>query len=169
MKVIKRYSNRKLYDTEAGAYITLDGLREMIRQGEDIQVIDYVTGADLTTLTMLQILFDQEKQVGNLLPGSVLSQIIRNGSRRMDNLREGLRAFVDPNRHAEEEFHRRLKRLVEGGQLSEADRQRLEKLFMQPQIRQVEPDPDEEPASPDDLQELMTKLEELQKKLSSLS
>ena len=68
MTMIKRYPNRKLYDTEAKQYITLSGIAELIRQGGDIQVSDYATGEDLTALTLSQIIFEQEKKQSGFLP-----------------------------------------------------------------------------------------------------
>jgi polyhydroxyalkanoate synthesis repressor PhaR len=56
MPLIKRYPNRKLYDTEAKSYITLEGVAALIRNGEDVQVIDHESGEDLTTLTLTQII-----------------------------------------------------------------------------------------------------------------
>jgi polyhydroxyalkanoate synthesis repressor PhaR len=57
MPLIKRYANRKLYDTQAGQYVTLEELAEFIRRGEDITVRDHATGRDLTSLTLMQVLF----------------------------------------------------------------------------------------------------------------
>ncbi len=56
MIIIKRYSNRKLYNTETKQYITLEGLGALIQQGQEIQVIDHISGDDLTALTLIQII-----------------------------------------------------------------------------------------------------------------
>ncbi|MCB0161660.1 MAG: polyhydroxyalkanoate synthesis regulator DNA-binding domain-containing protein, partial [Caldilineaceae bacterium] len=77
MPVIKRYPNRKLYDTEAKTYVTLDEITEMIRAGRDVQVIDHETGDDLTTLTLSQIILEQEKKSAGFLPRSLLTSLIR--------------------------------------------------------------------------------------------
>ena len=58
MPVIKRYSNRKLYDTDAKHYVTLEDLANFVRKGEDVQVVDYTTGDDLTSMTLLQVIFE---------------------------------------------------------------------------------------------------------------
>ena len=60
--IIKRYPNRKLYDTEAKQYITLEGIASVIRSGQEVQVIDHVTWEDLTALTLSQIILEQEKR-----------------------------------------------------------------------------------------------------------
>lgn len=90
MPVIKRYPNRKLYDTEAKTYVTLDEITEMIRAGRDVQVIDHETGDDLTTLTLSQIILEQEKKSAGFLPRSLLTSLIRTGG---DTLEQVLRTF----------------------------------------------------------------------------
>ncbi len=62
MVVIKRYPNRKLYDTIAKQYITLDGVAELVRQGSEIKVVDHASGEDLTAFTLTQIILEQEKK-----------------------------------------------------------------------------------------------------------
>lgn len=62
MPTIKRYPNRKLYDTEAKRYVTLEQITQQIQQGHEVQVIDYETGEDLTNVTFSQIIFEQEKR-----------------------------------------------------------------------------------------------------------
>lgn len=62
MRIIKRYSNRKLYDTTERHYVTLADVAGFVRKGEDIQVTDYVTSADLTAQTLAQIIFEEEKR-----------------------------------------------------------------------------------------------------------
>jgi polyhydroxyalkanoate synthesis repressor PhaR len=154
MKVIKRYSNRKLYDTQAGCYVTLDDLGDMIRSGQEIQVIDHANGTDLTTLTMLQILFEQEKQLGGM-PQVMLKRLIQSGSQRLGFLRNGLRAFLDPAQSAEDEMRRRLQILVQKGMIQEDERERLENLFFARDFHQPAPVQEEEPASPADVEALL--------------
>lgn len=77
--VIKRYQNRKLYDTLNSTYVTLDDIGNMIRQGEDVKVIDNKSKEDLTSITLTQIIFEEEKKNKSLLPLSALKKIIRDG------------------------------------------------------------------------------------------
>ncbi len=77
-RIIRRYSNRKLYDTQDSHYVTLTKVAELVRNGEDIQVIDHVGKRDLTTSTMAQIIFEEEKRSPRL-PVEELRRIIRNG------------------------------------------------------------------------------------------
>jgi len=78
MLVIKKYSNRRLYDTAESGYITLEELADKIRQGTDVQVVDAKTGADLTQPTLAQIILDS-RGAAKLLPSSLLTQLIRMG------------------------------------------------------------------------------------------
>ena len=74
MPLIKRYPNRKLYDTEAKTYVTLDQLTVLIQHGADVQVIDHETGEDLTNLTLTQIILEQEKKRAGFLPRQLIDR-----------------------------------------------------------------------------------------------
>jgi polyhydroxyalkanoate synthesis repressor PhaR len=76
MVVIKKYSNRRLYDTRKSGYITLEELAESIREGTDVKVVDAKTGEDLTQPTLAQIILDS-RGAAKLLPVELLTQLIR--------------------------------------------------------------------------------------------
>jgi polyhydroxyalkanoate synthesis repressor PhaR len=78
-KVIKRYQNRKLYDTEASCYVTLDEIAEMIQQGEEVTVVDNRNQKDITAMTLTQIIFEKQKRSENPVPISTLRHIIQHG------------------------------------------------------------------------------------------
>ena len=78
VRTIKRYSNRKLYDTHDSHYVTLQQIAGLIRNGDEIRVIDKTTQQDLTAATMAQIIFEEEKQRPKL-PVEELRRIIRSG------------------------------------------------------------------------------------------
>jgi len=75
-KIIKRYTNRKLYDTVESRYVTLDEIAEMIKQGSEVKIVDNKTKEDLTSVTLAQIIFEEEKKK-NQMPLAVLREIIR--------------------------------------------------------------------------------------------
>ncbi|MXQ11370.1 polyhydroxyalkanoate synthesis repressor PhaR [Microvirga makkahensis] len=76
--IIKKYANRRLYHTGTSAYVTLEDLAGMVRQGEDFVVYDAKSGEDITRTVLAQIIFEQENKEGqNLLPVTVLRQLIR--------------------------------------------------------------------------------------------
>ena len=78
-KVIKRYANRKLYDTEKSCYVTLDEIARMIKEGVDVKVVDNQTKEDLTSITLAQILFEEEKKKKSVLPLHTLVGLVRSG------------------------------------------------------------------------------------------
>ena len=73
---IKKYANRRLYDTESSAYITLDRLATMIREGRDFEVVDAKTGDDITHQVLTQIIVEEESHGGTMLPVNFLRQLI---------------------------------------------------------------------------------------------
>ena len=73
---IKKYANRRLYDTESSAYITLDRLAAMIREGRDFEVVDAKTGDDITHQVLTQIIVEEEARGGTMLPVNFLRQLI---------------------------------------------------------------------------------------------
>jgi polyhydroxyalkanoate synthesis repressor PhaR len=75
--VIKKYANRRLYNTAASTYVTLDHLSEMVREGVDFIVLDAKTGEDITRSVLTQIIFEQESRGQNLLPVQFLRRLIR--------------------------------------------------------------------------------------------
>ena len=75
---IKKYANRRLYNTGTSAYVTLEDLAEMVKKGEDFQVFDAKTGEEITRSVLTQIIFEQEGKVGQaMLPVAFLRQLIR--------------------------------------------------------------------------------------------
>lgn len=76
-KVIKRYTNRKLYDTVESRYVTLDEIAEMVKVGVEVRIVDNKSKEDLTSVTLAQIIFEEEKKK-NRMPLSVLREIIRH-------------------------------------------------------------------------------------------
>ena len=115
MRLIKRYSNRKLYDTTTRTYITLDGLATLVADGAEIKVLDNDTDEDLTTIILSQLLLERERSHRSL-PSSVLSGLLRSGLSRLTNpMSGGLVNFL------EHEIERNLKFWVEVGQGGEEE------------------------------------------------
>ena len=74
--IIKKYANRRLYDTESSSYITLERLAEMVRQKRQFKVVDAKTGEDLTRGVLTQIIMDEEARGATMLPVNFLRQLI---------------------------------------------------------------------------------------------
>jgi polyhydroxyalkanoate synthesis repressor PhaR len=79
VKIIKRYQNRKLYDTHESSYVTLDEIAKMIKAGEDLRVIDNKTKNDITASTLTQLLYESEKKAKTQPAVELLKEIIRHG------------------------------------------------------------------------------------------
>ena len=76
-RTIKKYANRRLYDTEASRHVTLDGIRQLVASGEDVVVIDDTTGQDITRNILLQVISEQEQGGRPILSAAMLKHIIR--------------------------------------------------------------------------------------------
>src|SRR6185295_19961695 len=85
-RIIKRYANRKLYDTQHSRYVTLDQISEMIRAGDDVKIVDNKTKEDLTSVTLAQIIFEEEKKQKSFLPLQAMRNIIQSGGERIEEL-----------------------------------------------------------------------------------
>ncbi len=81
-RIVKRYANRKLYDTQRSRYVTLEQIADMIRSGEDVKIVDNNSKEDLTAITLTQIIFEEEKKQ-SFLPLSALRNIIQSGASNM--------------------------------------------------------------------------------------
>ncbi len=153
MPVIKRYPNRKLYDTESKRYITLEGIAEMIREGREVTIIDHTTEEDLTAVTLTQIIFEQEKKEGGFLPKAVLTGLVRTGGDTLNTLRRGLSVPLDLVKQVDNEIERRLQELISKGELAKEEGLRLrDKLLSFSGQDTDEPDLDER-----DLQTFLSK------------
>lgn len=94
-RTIKRYGNRKLYDVEASAYVSLDDIAGLIRRGETVVVLDNVTGDDITAQTLTQIVLEEGKRGRGMLPTELLHDVLRRGGRVIDTRVEAIRHGVD--------------------------------------------------------------------------
>lgn len=132
MPVIKRYPNRKLYDTEAKRYITLNEIAALIRAGEEVMVTDHATDEDLTAVVLTQIIFEQEKAQRGFLPKAVLTNLVRAGGDTLGTLRRGLSLPLDLWRHVDEEIDRRVQTLISKGELAKEEGQKLREKLLSP-------------------------------------
>ena len=102
-RIIKRYSNRKLYDTKGSSYVTLLQIAEMIREGEDVQIIDNATKEDKTDVTLALIISEELRTKPRGIPLSTLKALIRNkGERILTQLREGPIGKLMPMKEGED-------------------------------------------------------------------
>ena len=85
-RVIKRYANRKLYDTQRSRYVTLDQIADLIRDGQDVKIIDNNSKEDLTSITLAQIILEQEKKQQAFLPLATMKNIIQSGGASLQEI-----------------------------------------------------------------------------------
>ena len=108
---IRKYSNRRLYDTSASRYVTLTNVEQMIRQGNEIRVVDAQTGDDLTRSVMLQIICESKSQQ-ELLPVSFLRQIIQASGK---TVRSSIQDFLSLGLQAQKDLHHQVAQWMRAG------------------------------------------------------
>lgn len=82
-RIVKRYSNRKLYDTVESRYVTLPQIAELVRNGEEVRIVDNTSKEDLTRMTLAQILYEEERKQSRTLPLAALKDLLHTSSERI--------------------------------------------------------------------------------------
>lgn len=93
VKIIKRYRNRKLYDTKQSCYVTLADIAKMVKKNENIKILNNKDNADITTTTLTQIIFETEKNIGQYPPVEALRAIIQYGTGNLSGFLAHLGVF----------------------------------------------------------------------------
>jgi len=124
LRQIKKYANRKLYDTEEKRYVSLSHIASLVREGEEIQVVDNETGDDITGLVLSQILREQERQ-GDFLPQTLLTALVRRGTGGLKQLRGSLQASLKALEALEDEIQERVDVMAERGEITLTEAQEL--------------------------------------------
>ncbi len=182
--IIKKYANRRLYNTGTSTYVTLEDLAEMVKAEDDFVVFDAKTGEEITRPVLTQIIFEQENKGTNLMPIAFLRQLIRfygdsmqslipsylqfsleSFSREQEKLREQMsHAFVASPFEALDEQVRRNTEIFE----------RAMRMFMPfggaPAVMPAQPTskPDDKPAENAELETLKKQMEDMQKMLKTI-
>ncbi len=153
--LIKKYSNRKLYDLNRSRYITLEEIADLIRHGGRVKIVDAETEEDYTNITLVQILLEGEKR-RNLLPVSFLHQLIKYGEMYQDFFRQYLSSTQDAMVSMQRDAEKGIRQWAKMGGLGDITLPR-------------EPATEETPSASlkAELDSLKEKLKELEKKLGS--
>jgi polyhydroxyalkanoate synthesis repressor PhaR len=127
VRVIRKYSNRRLYDPETSGHVTLDQVRDMIVSGERVRVEDAKTGDDITRSILLQIIVEREEAGRPLLSTDLLEQLIRFYGGAMQEffgnyLERSVSAFVDQ----QEDFQKQILDMVKNNPMTDLARRNLE-------------------------------------------
>ena len=170
MPLIKRYSNRKLYDTQTRAYVTLDEIADMIRRSEDVRIVDHQTESDITNQILTQIIFEQEKNKGGLFPQFMLTRLIQVSGSRLFNLKEALLAFQNPFAFFEDEIYKRLEILSDENQITVQEKEHLTPLLLDQRFWEIETEKEDqdsemEDASLQDISALLDEIEQLEEEV----
>lgn len=183
---IKKYANRRLYNTGTSTYVTLEDLATMVKSGEDFLVYDAKTGDDITRQVLAQIIFEQENKAGqNLLPTTFLRQLIRFYGDSMQMLvPRYLEQSIDTLTREQEKFRTQMTQAFGGmgafGPLEDQVRRNMElfqqtfsmfKPFTAPRRGEApaEKPADDTPKSSDDMDTLRRQMKEMQEKLEKMS
>jgi polyhydroxyalkanoate synthesis repressor PhaR len=183
---IKKYANRRLYNTGTSTYVTLEDLATMVKSGEDFLVYDAKTGDDITRQVLAQIIFEQENKAGqNLLPTTFLRQLIRFYGDSMQMLvPRYLEQSIDTLTREQEKFRSQMTQAFGGmgafGPLEDQVRRNMElfqqtfsmfKPFTAPRRGDAaaEKPADDTPKSSDDMDTLRRQMKEMQEKLEKMS
>ena len=186
--IIKKYANRRLYNTGTSTYVTLEDLASMVKAGEDFVVYDAKTGEDITRSVLAQIIFEQENKEGqNLLPIKFLRQLIRFYGDSMQMLvPRYLEVSLESLTREQEKFRQQMAQAFGGtpfGALEEQARRNMEMFerafaMFAPFARRAgqagtEADKSAQPAGGggdgDEIDDLKRQMEEMQKRLDRLS
>lgn len=128
--VVKKYANRRLYNTESSSYITLDNLADMVRQGRDFVVYDAKTGDDITRSVLTQIIVEEEGKGHNLLPTNFLRQLIGFYGGSMQGLvprylEQAMSAFAQQQEQVRQTVQKTMGTLFPFGNMEEVSRQNI--------------------------------------------
>ena len=172
--IIKKYANRRLYNTQSSSYITLDDLARMTREGIDFQVLDAKTGADITHQILTQIIMEEESHGEQMLPISFLRQLISMYGNSMQSLMPHyLEATMDNFRANQRKLQETWKTSMGPeafAQLAETNMKMFQaaaSAFI-PGAKPAAPPPTRPAASGDDLDVLREQMAEMQRKLDEL-
>ena len=135
-RIIKRYTNRKLYDKLESRYVTLEEIARLVRAGEDIQVIDNESEEDLTSVTFAQIILEEEKRKQNLLSVQFLRRLIRTGEARVQDISDRASRGIEAIGGLTGKAGEAVREVVGGGgRALDQSRSLLDELFTSPQKR----------------------------------
>ena len=166
LRVIKRYRNRKLYDMLDSAYVTLEDIGDLIKAGEEVQVIDDKNGSDITGMTFAQILFEEERKKKSTLPLETLKGLVQMSGNAIKGFVE--KSLGERGEYIREELGSLFDKYVNKGQLTtDAKRSILDSVagFIEDRIKPAIDQAQKKPDVEHDIRSLRAKIDELEKKL----
>lgn len=171
-RLIKRYRNRKLYDTTDSSYVTLEDIADYIRNGEDVCIIENATGEDITSISLAQIILEEEKRKKDALPLNILINLIRSSGA---TIREFVQKSIGEAKdlgQVKDDIYDNLERWVSRGSISHDEGNRFIssiKNFVESKVKPAVTNVQNLPSVQLDIQNLKKKLNHLEKELASYS
>ena len=129
-RLIKRYGNRKLYDTQESRYVTLEAIAGFVKQGEEVSVVDNDSGEDLTAVTFAQIILEEERRKNGFLPLPILRKIIQQGEATIQDIATRVGGGMEAIGSIGERAGKRVQEIV--GRQQQQGKQMLDDLLAQP-------------------------------------
>lgn len=172
--IIKKYANRRLYNTETSSYITLDHLAAMTREGRDFKVIDAKSEEDITHNVLTQIIMEEENRGQTMLPVSFLRQLIAMyGDSMQSMVPQYLEASMDAFRRNQAQFRQAMEGAFAGGPFAEIAKRNIEMFEAAASAFKpkdgTQPEARPETASEDEVAALKAQLAGLQAKIDKLN
>jgi polyhydroxyalkanoate synthesis repressor PhaR len=133
-RLVKRYGNRKLYDTSESRYVTLEEIGRWVKAGEEVKILENDTGEDLTAVTFAQIILEEERKKNGLLSLRMLRDIIQHGEAALQGIAASVDRGMEAIRSVPERAGRRVNELAQVGD----SLARLQKLVDETVRRSVE-------------------------------
>lgn len=184
--IIKKYANRRLYNTKSSSYVTLDHLCEMVKEGTEFEVRDARTGDDITRSVLTQIIFEEESKGQNLLPIRFLRQLIRFYG---DSLQAFVPGYLDMSMESftrqQEDTRRRITETFGGGSQALEAMTRQNLALFERTMRMFSPfgiqaareaesrsnngSPESKAASSDEVSELKSEIEAMRRQLAEIA
>ncbi len=166
---IKKYANRRLYNTESSTYITLEHLAEMVRKKREFRVVDAKSGEDITHNVLTQIIMEEEARGTTMLPVNFLRQLIgMYGDSMQAMVPQYLEASLEQFQRNQSQFRDAMAGALTGGPLAEIAKRNME-LFAAAGGGVHKPATTEPEARPDEVEELKRELAELKAKVDKLA
>jgi polyhydroxyalkanoate synthesis repressor PhaR len=167
--IIKKYANRRLYNTETSSYITLEHLAAMVREGRQFQVLDARSDEDITRSVLTQIIMDEEARGQTMLPVNFLRQLISMyGDSMQAMVPEYLEASMDAFRRNQAQFHKAMEGAFGGGPFAEIARRNMEMFEAATKAFKPKTKPVEAASKDDEIAALKAQLADLQSKIEKL-
>jgi polyhydroxyalkanoate synthesis repressor PhaR len=167
--IIKKYANRRLYNTESSTYITLEHLADMVRRKREFKVVDAKTGEDITHNVLTQIIMEEEARGTTMLPVNFLRQLIAMyGDSMQAMVPQYLEASLEAFQRNQSQFRDAMAGALAGGPFADLAKRNMELFTAASGAKPARAEPEPAKASDDELERLKAQLAELQAKVEKL-